>query len=203
MMSDQFLFPARNLDRNRKKRKIVQLGYYFEDHMSEIAVRYDRIKTWLNEYGKFIVNEREKDEHYHFSFWIWDKQGKKGLIPLLIGHMKEPQKQMDCIQIGWGWNLDKSSNVVKDVINDPDKTAQLVESLKKVINPKKYLLSFVPNEQTLDSIKVSFVYPIDWLDKQSLFNEIIQTWVQYGNLVLHLELKSGRPTSIDKFRRPY
>jgi len=172
--------------------------------MNSVSERYHRIKTWLNEYGKFVVNEREEDEGFSFSFWIWDKEGKKGLIPLVIGQLRKPQKQKDCIAIGWGWNLDKSSDVVKDVLNDPDKTSQLVASLKKVIDPKKYLLSFLPNEQTIDSIKVTFVYPIDWLDKNSLFQEIMQTWLQYGNLILHLELKSGRPTSFEnKFRRPF
>jgi hypothetical protein len=40
--------------------------------ISEIAKRYDRIKTWLNEYGKLVVNEREED-NYIFSFFIWGK----------------------------------------------------------------------------------------------------------------------------------
>ena len=170
--------------------------------MNIISERRNRIKKWLLEYNKFVVNERELDKDFHFSFWIWDKEGKKGLIPLVIGQLKEPQKQKDCIIIGWGWNLDKSNDMVKDILNDPDKTSQLVQSLKKIIDPKKYLLSFAPNEQTIDSIKVSFVYPIDWLNKQSLFNEIMMVWLQYANLVLHIELKSGRPTSIDRFRKP-
>jgi hypothetical protein len=99
--------------------------------------------------------------------------------------------------------VDKTNDHVRDVINDPEKTLNLVESLKKIIDTEKYILSFLPNEQSIDTIKVIFVYPIDWLNKKSLHKEIIQTWIHYGNVLLHFELKSGRPTpDLKRFRKP-
>jgi len=168
--------------------------------MTKITERYERIKRWLNEYGKFVVNERD-DDNYRFSFFIWGKEKRKGLIPILIGYLKKPENNQECISIGWGWNLDLQSDVVRDVLNDPDKKSRFISSVRKVIDPKKYLLYFEPNEIELKVIKVIFVYPIDWLSKEQLYNEIIQLWVQQANVILHFELKSGRPTSIDKFRR--
>jgi hypothetical protein len=165
-----------------------------------VAERYERIKKWLYEYDKFVVNERE-DNNFHFSFYIWDKGGKTAIIPIIIAYLKECQKNGQRILIGWGWELDLKSDLVRDVLNDSDKKSRFVSSLKNVIDPDIYILNFIPDERELKSIKLSRIYPIDRLNKVILFNEIIQVMLQYGNVILHLELKSGRPTSINKFRR--
>lgn len=162
---------------------------------NSIEERYDRIKKWLTEFGVYVVNEREIDNEFHFSFWIWPKTSGK-VIPLIIGLLKQPVKGQDCILIGWGWNVDTKSDVMRDIINDPEKTTNLVNALKKVINPQKYNLKISPDEVHLEAIRVSFIYPIDRIDMESLRREITETWLQYANLLLHIELKSGRPTSV-------
>lgn len=73
--------------------------------MSAIAERYHRIKRWLHEYDKFVVNEREEDEGFQFSFWIWDKNGKKGLIPMLIGHLKKSLIQKNICFLFYQMNI--------------------------------------------------------------------------------------------------
>jgi hypothetical protein len=151
----------------------------------------ERIRKWLFEYDKFVVNDRDDvvGENFDFSFWIWSKKGGKA-IPLIVGYLKDPK---DSILIGWGWEVDKSHDVVKDVINDPDKTLKFVQSLKMAIDSKKYRIEFIPDEKSLDGIKVNRQYRIDSLTKENLENEIFQVWLQYGFVLLSLQVASGRP----------
>ena len=63
----------------------------------------EKIKLWLTEKQKLVINERE-DDNFYFSYWIWPtkKRAKSKLIPFLIGHLKKLQQGQDCILMGWG-----------------------------------------------------------------------------------------------------
>ena len=160
--------------------------------MNNIDDEKEKIKTWLFEYDKFVVNERQ-DSNYHFSFWIWDKKNQKSsIIPVVIGYLKEKQIGHDCIQIGYGMNLEMTNPIVKAVITDPFKKKMFIEKMKDIINPKYFLLKFSPTEEEMKAIKVFTLYPIEWLTKKILFSKIIEVWVTYANLLYQLEQISGR-----------
>jgi hypothetical protein len=97
-----------------------------------VSTYHDNIKNWLKSYDKFVANER-KDPNFHFSFWLWTQKvgGNKVLIPILIGYLKQPQKGKECVLIGWGWNLNMKSDVVKSVITDPERVEKLVTGLRE------------------------------------------------------------------------
>jgi hypothetical protein len=108
--------------------------------MADVEEEYRKIKTWLHEYNKFVVNERE-DNNFHFSFWIWDKKNSTSrVMPLMLGYLKEKQKGLDCIFIGYGMSLEMNNPIVKSVLTNPLKKKMFIAKMKEIINPKK--LSF-------------------------------------------------------------
>ena len=104
------------------------------------------------------------------------KNSKKQIIPLLIGHPKGIYNGEECLLLGLGWTLDKKSEVVNAYLDDPERTKKFVTVLKRVINPSNYSLKFKPSEEKMDTIKISRLLPIDWLDSNSLFKEVINLW---------------------------
>jgi hypothetical protein len=160
--------------------------------MINIDEEYRKIKKWLYEYNKFVVNERE-DDHYHFSFWIWDKKEfKSKIIPVMLGYLKEKQLDHDCIQIGYGMNLEMTNPIVKAVMTDPFKNKLFINKMKDILDPTIYLLKFSPTEENMTAVKISTLYPIEWLDKKILYSKIIGIWITYANLIHQLEVISGR-----------
>jgi hypothetical protein len=53
---------------------------------------------------------------------------------------------------------------VNAVIDEPERTKKFVTGLKRVINPSNYSLKFKPSEDKINTIKISRLFPIDWLD---------------------------------------
>lgn len=168
--------------------------------MIKIDKEQEKIKTWLYGYDEFVVNERE-DSNFHFSFWIWDKKNiKTSLIPLILGYLKKKQKDYDCILIGYGLDLEMKKPVVKAVLTDPFKKKMFVENMKSIIKPRNYLLKFSPTEDNIESIKISTLYPIEWLDKNILFAKIIKLWITYAIVLYELEQLSGKSDLSDPFK---
>jgi hypothetical protein len=159
-----------------------------------IRERHDEIQKWIVDINKYDIMERQ-DEHFHFSFFIWPK-GSTKVIPLSINYLKEQYEGQDIIAIALGWNFDKNSDLVRDVLNDPEKTSLFVQDMRKIVDSTKCRISFQPNEQTLESVKISRLLPFESLFKELLFQEMMGVWIVYANISLHLELKSGRPNSL-------
>lgn len=110
-----------------------------------------RIKTWLYEDTKLVVNERE-DDLYHESYWVWPKP-KDGrakvvpMIPVLVGHLKKLQQGQDCIFVGWAWTVDLKHLYVKTVMDNPILRNALVQKLKQIIN-NQFRIDFLPNDNS-------------------------------------------------------
>ena len=81
--------------------------------------------------------------------------------------------------------------MVNAVLDDPERTKKFVTVLKRVINPSNYSLKFKPSEEKMDTIKISRLLPIDWLDSNSLFKEVINLWMQYANYLHQMQKASG------------
>ena len=155
--------------------------------MPEIDELQKKIKSWLYGYDAFVVNKRE-DSNFHFSFWIWDKKNTKAsLIPLMLGYLKKKQKNYGCILIGFGLNLEVKKPVLKTVLTDPFKKKLFVENMKNIINPLNYLMRFYPSENNIESIKIATLYPIEKLDRNILFDKIINLWITYAIVLYQLE----------------
>ncbi len=161
--------------------------------MTSSPERYNIIKNWLIGYGRFVINERE-DDNFHFSFLILPNKQEHHMIPLTVASLKGVYSGKECILIGVGWSVDKKSDVVNTVLKDPTKTKNLVSALKQVINSRKYSLKFMPDEQNISSIKITRIYPIDWLDKDLLFKEIMNVWAQFGNILNQFQKISANPS---------
>jgi hypothetical protein len=164
--------------------------------MTSSPEKYNRIKNWLIGYGKFVINERE-DDNFHFSFLILPNKQEHDMIPLTVASLKGVYSGKECILVGVGWSVDKKSEVVNAVLKDPTKTRNLVSGLKQVINSRKYSLKFMPDEQNISSIRITRIYPIDWLDKDSLLKEIMNVWAQFGNILNQFQKVSGMSNPSD------
>ena len=146
---------------------------------------YFEIKNWLNEYNKFVINERI-DPNYYFSFWIWPKENQY-LIPVLVGNLKESLNGRNCILVGWGWNLNLEDDIIKRVINNPIMRTNFVRELRNKIEPDDLIMNFYPEEQNFFSIKVSSIFPLDYVNKQLLFNEIVKVLVVWGKVNIEFQ----------------
>lgn len=117
--------------------------------MDEIAKRYIRIKNWMMNYGKFVINERESENNFHFSFWIWGNKKGKIVFPLLVGYLRQQIKRKECLIIWFKIVFDTKPDVVSDaVIKNPTKRMLFVAKLKKIIESKEYRLMFFPVKKT-------------------------------------------------------
>lgn len=146
---------------------------------------YFEIKNWLNEYNKFVINERI-DPNYYFSFWIWPKEDHY-LIPVLVGNLKESLNGRNCILVGWGWNLNLEDDIIKRVINNHIMRTNYVRELRNKIEPDDLIMNFYQEEQNFFSIKVSSIFPLDYVNKQLLFNEIVKVLIVWGKVNIEFQ----------------
>ena len=110
---------------------------------------YFEIKNWLNEYNKFVINERI-DPNYYFSFWIWPKEDQY-LIPVLVGNLKEILNGRNCILVGWGWNLNLQDDTIKRAINNPIMRTNFVRELRNKKEPDDLIMNFIQKSNFLAS----------------------------------------------------
>jgi hypothetical protein len=122
---------------------------------------------------------------------IWRKKHGGILPPIRIGLLKERIKNRYCIQITWGYTLDKSSDIVKDVLNDSNNKEMFVYLLKKQI--KNYRLDFISKDKSIEGINITYTHPISWMTKEILQGKLKELELHYAKVIMCLEVASGRP----------
>jgi hypothetical protein len=61
-------------------------------------------------------------------------------------------------------------------------------------------MRFSSTEDNIEFIKISTLYPIEWLDKNILFIKIINLWITYAIVLYELEQLSGMSDLSDPFK---
>ena len=83
--------------------------------------------------------------------------------------------------------MNLEDDIIKRVINNPILRTNFVRELRNKIEPDDLIINFYPEEQNFFSIKVSSIFPLDYVNKQLLFNEIVKVLVVWGKVNIEFQ----------------
>ena len=162
--------------------------------MINVDAIYRRVKNWLTESNnKFSVQELQDNDSYFF-FLVNTMDQEREVIPLAISFPKYRINEIECVCLTLQWDIDTNSGMITAILNDPQMTNQFVVYLKNKLDPTKYDLQILPNEQDIKTIKISRTLPVVTLQREYLIEEINNLWVQYRQYLLAVNLCFGMST---------
>lgn len=62
-----------------------------------------------------------------------------------------------------------------------------VRELRNKTEPDDLIMNFYQDEQNFFSIKVSSIFPLDYVNKQLLFNEIVKVLIVWGKVNIEFQ----------------
>ncbi|MGA8842539.1 MAG: hypothetical protein WB511_03075 [Nitrososphaeraceae archaeon] len=171
---------------------ITNIGFILM--MINVDAIYRRVKNWLTESNnRFSVQELQDNDSYFF-FLVNTTDREHEVIPLAISFPKYRINEIECVCLTLRWDIDRNSGMITAILNDPQMTNQFVVYLKNKLDPTKYELQILPNEQDIKTIKISRTLPVVTLQREYLIEEITNIWMQYRQYLLAVNLCFGMST---------
>ena len=140
----------------------------------------ETIKDWINDHGKFNVEELSESTTY-FTLKLSNRKDPE-ILALSVIYSRDFQLA-NAIIVGWAWKLRDIDRKAYAAIMNSNLKRNLVESIRSRCHSKGFSMSVEPNEDNLEAIRVSKQLQLEGLTKHEFTKSIKRRSTYVGTFV--------------------